>query len=110
MSKDLISRQVAIEAIVNTPSGVDENKTLKDKYDGAAFRQHEILDIIESMPSAQQWIPVEERLPDENGSYLTTTRNGRVRVNHFYKYHGIFGYQNNVIAWMPQPEPYKGVE
>ena len=47
---DLISRHAAIEAIVNTPSGVDENKTLKDKYDGAAYRQNEIFDIIESMP------------------------------------------------------------
>ena len=56
-----------------------------------------------------RWIPVSERLPEESGSYLTTTRNNAVRVNHFYAGHGhqVFGYRNNVIAWMPLPEPYK---
>lgn len=58
-----------------------------------------------------RWIPVSEGLPEESGSYLTTTRNNAVRVNHFYAGHGhqVFGYRNNVTAWMPLPEPYKEV-
>lgn len=51
---DLISRRAAIVSIINTVSKVDENKTLKGKYDGAAFRQGEIIGIIEALPPAQQ--------------------------------------------------------
>ena len=51
---DLISRQAAIEAIVNTPSEVqNKNIPLVNQYDGATFRQIEILGIIEALPSAQ---------------------------------------------------------
>ena len=51
---DLISRQAAIDAIVNTPSEVqNKNIPLVNQYDGATFRQIEILGIIEALPSAQ---------------------------------------------------------
>ena len=50
---DLISRQAAIDAIVNTPSEVqNKNIPLVNQYDGATFRQIEILGIIEALPSA----------------------------------------------------------
>ena len=52
--EDTISRQAAIDAIVNTPSEVqNKNIPLVNQYDGAAFRQIEILGIIEALPSAQ---------------------------------------------------------
>lgn len=51
---DLISRQAAIDAIVNTPSEVqNKNNPLVNQYDGATFRQIEILGILEALPSAQ---------------------------------------------------------
>lgn len=67
------------------------------------------VELLPPVTPKQRWIPVSERLPEESGSYLTTTRNNAVRVNHFYAGHGrqVFGYRNNVIAWMPLPEPYK---
>lgn len=62
-ANDCISRQAVIDAIVNSPSKVqDENMPLTDQYDGAAFRQIEILGIIDTLPSAQpkgRWIEKE---------------------------------------------------
>lgn len=54
---DLISRQDAIDAIVNTPSEVqNKNIPLVNQYDGAAFRQIEILGILEALPTAEpEW-------------------------------------------------------
>lgn len=68
---DLISRQAAIDAIVNTVSGIGLHDNSEVARYGATFRQHEIIDIIEGMPSAQpeqkhgRWIP--ERLQCTNG-------------------------------------------
>lgn len=51
---DLISRQAAIEKIVNTPSQINNKDIpLVSQYDGAAFRQIEILGILDTLPSAQ---------------------------------------------------------
>lgn len=50
---DLISRQAAIEAIVNTVSEIGLHDNSEVARYGATFRQHEIIDIIEGMPSAQ---------------------------------------------------------
>ena len=50
---DLISRQAAIDAIVNTPSKVGYRDNSEVARYGATFRQHEILDIIERLSSAQ---------------------------------------------------------
>ena len=51
------------------------------------------------------WIPVSERLPEKNGEYLITGRQGAVNKR---RYHDGYWYGNwSVIAWMPLPEPYK---
>ena len=50
---DLISRQAAIDAIVNTVSRIGLHDNSEVARYGATFRQHEIIDIIESLPSAQ---------------------------------------------------------
>ena len=50
---DVISRQAAIEAIVNTVSEIGLHDNSEVARYGATFRQHEIIDIIEGMPSAQ---------------------------------------------------------
>lgn len=63
--------------------------------------------LIEEQPKVNDWIPCSERLPDEDGSYLTTTEYGAVRVNHFYWRSKTWGYHSNkTIAWMPMPVPY----
>lgn len=63
MENDLISRAVAIEAIQNdycdTECGKDWCAVWKNKG------MYEALLVIQDLPSAQQWIPVNEKLPKE---------------------------------------------
>lgn len=73
------------------------------------------LDFINSVKaSAQQWIPCSERLPDKDGIYLVTHRTfGKLEVtwNIFYGgEHASWLWNDEIIAWMPLPEPYKGEE
>ena len=71
----------------------------------ALMAEGEIYDIEYS-----KWIPVSERLPEEQGWYLVTIKSG----DNYYLDTDIYNtlYKNgfrtqNVIAWMPLPEPYK---
>ena len=57
-----------------------------------------------------KWIPVNKKLPDKNGDYLVTTRGNYNDIIDIAYYNGIWHKANKVIAWMPLPEPYKGVE
>ena len=54
------------------------------------------------------WIPVSERLPEDTGYYLTTTKYGEVYCDYWT---GIsFDRSETVIAWMPLPAPYEPQE
>lgn len=52
------------------------------------------------------WIPVTERLPEEDGMYLISHQNGKVFLD---KWVGYDGWENfiSVKAWMPLPEAYQ---
>lgn len=69
-----------------------------------------------------RWIPVSERLPEEDGQYLITVKYKHVNDSYedVYAEHGewyngrwdmfLFGHcgeVEDIIAWMPLPEPYK---
>lgn len=51
-----------------------------------------------------RWIPVSERLPEENGYYLTTTMNHEVYCDYWNG--ECFDRTETVIAWKPLPAPY----
>ena len=53
----------------------------------------------------QHWIPCSERLPEERGFYLTTTKDKAVYCDYWNEDN--FDRTEMVIAWMPLPEPYK---
>lgn len=62
-----------------------------------------------------EWIPVSERLPEDEGWYLVTDDSGGVlwlEVEHYDPEFGLepFCTIQNPVAWMPLPWPYKGGE
>jgi len=57
-----------------------------------------------SRPQEPHWIPVSERLPEERGYYLTSTKNGEVYCDYWDEDN--FNRTELVIAWMSLPEPY----
>lgn len=64
-----------------------------------------------------RWIPVSERLPEDEQEILFSTKMGRVHsgkyhdddsANQWYSHEDKCRAWNNVVtAWMPLPEPYK---
>lgn len=99
--KDLIYRQGAINAIENT-----ECELLACEWD-------ELTDAIKQVPSAQQWTPVSEGLPEKEVEVLVTTSWGNVCMawcdNGKWRAEYINGYDDDeILAWMPLPEPYEG--
>ena len=109
---DLIERDRALEII-------EESRKRYKFEDWETAVLEWIGDEIWVLPSVG-WIPVTERLPEEDGEYIATTifldepnisilryESGR----HFYVHDRVFGdirvKDDEVLAWMPLPEPYK---
>lgn len=95
----------------------------KDAIGACAYETvecYEARKAIRALPSAGrpqgEWIPCEERLPEEHGHYLCTVTKpqniDRIYVVHIYWCGRWYGWANEeVTAWMPLPEPYmKGVD
>lgn len=72
-----------------------------------------------------QWVPVADRTPDDYGAVLLQYSNRRwletenretLDIGYFDAFgneelrEGCENFRGEVIAWMPLPEPYKGVE
>ena len=74
--------------------------------------QDEVKRILENIP---HWIPVTERLPKKDGSYLVSGKwwSGKESVGdcEFSVEDGYFqtAWNFDVLAWRELPEPYKGV-
>ena len=65
-----------------------------------------------SLKPEPHWIPVTEMLPEYGEEVLTITKDNIYEVNHIIdeEYDEWFWEENGKpIAWMPLPEPYKGV-
>lgn len=97
-------------------------------FDGTAYELGvKIIDFIENIDGEKEngWIPVTERLPEEDGRYLVTFKNGIkvCMVGYGYCKRTVLGYpighgwysleeaqyyaEDSIIAWMHLPEPYK---
>lgn len=87
-------------------------KKFKRVPESGVYGEHRlVLDLLEQT----EWIPVSERLPEEETDVLVCNANGDIdiasgsystEINEFIWY--ISGWRfGEVIAWMPLPEPYK---
>lgn len=68
-----------------------------------------IYDDIKDSPVQMRWIPVNEALPTEDGTYMVCTDRGGVILTHWYN-SGHFSstrINDHIVAWMPLPEPYE---
>lgn len=101
--------------------------------DEPRFSMNDIRENLDNIPTENDWIPCSKRPPEEDGEYFVTLRwsdyPNSVDTLHFtndlssvdevgyagekrpgwYEYDSDYGcYEiDNVIAWMPRPEPYK---
>ena len=89
---------------------------------------NQAIDFINNATTVGEWIPVSERLPEKEKwtnktnwtKYLVQTEDGSMWTltyadgwnNYMNKDGKIISYWqiNNVVAWMPLPEPYKGCD
>ena len=131
--EDTISRQEAIDALAKHEKSNGHNYTLFVDI------VSECAEIIRDLPSAQpeqHWIPVSERMPQDGenclvsvrcsnnflvdrGTYSTDLFNvdeedffGNRGESGWYYLSSEYGYCKilNVIAWMPEPRPYKEIK
>jgi len=99
---DIISRQAAIDALAKfVPYAICDEST--ESYTNGLTDAY---NLICQLPSAQQWIPCSERMPEKPGKYLVTVKNGNVYAGTFDVISGKF--QCAATAWMPLPEPWRG--
>ena len=125
---DLISRADAIEAVKHSTAYMHD-----DLYEAISIRipsaettgalddaiAKYVTDGLMELPSAEaDWIPCSERLPDESGDYICTIPLDEEETyidvltfhkGRFYEDDDEWGatYHDDVLAWMPLPEPYR---
>ena len=117
---DLISRQAAIKVMSKTFN--DHKRTWKSKLKkGEEAMYLDMRGVVENIQTEPQWIPCSERLPYSQEQVIVSIQDdaGDTRFNYTTCGWIITDKEcwivddevnNYVIAWMPLPEPYKGVE
>lgn len=113
---DLIDRQAAIDRINKQREHLKPDIDERDAIGDAAYRV--CAEFIGRLLSAQRWIPVSEKFPEEKEIVLITfderVEMGRMRGESwewlFESGWNYWVYVDNVTAWMPLPEPYKEEE
>lgn len=109
-----MSRYIDADKAIEAVRGAFEFEVeTPDNYKDIAV---ETLKLLTAVDVAPQWIPVTERLPEEEGTYLVTYTDGGVTEVgssiYLQREDGSEPYWDYfvVTAWMPLPEPYKGSE
>lgn len=132
---DLIKREDAIRAIefgISHIVSFDGNGQRTNYFESENAELAKAIERVKEIPSANQWIPCSERLPEDTGDYLVWALfvceeyptysivhydadcEAFGEWNDFYDTHTLgfldseFEEIEGVIAWMPLPEPYRG--
>ena len=131
--EDTISRQEAIDALAKHEKSNGHNYTL---FVDIVSECAEIIRDLPSVQPEQHWIPVSERMPEDGENCLVSVRCSndflvdrgtystdlfKVDEEHFFGKRGESGWYHlsseygyckilNVIAWMPEPRPYKEIK
>ena len=70
--------------------------------------------VIKALKQKPMWIPVSERLPEKNVEVLATTKWGEITIaekfcngDWFIREGASNANVDDILAWMPLPEPYK---
>lgn len=123
----MIDENKLIEKINDYCSEFDESLEENESFDGYNIKSicmstiADILDLIRDQPKVGEWIPVEERLPNEEefekyycrnhyaAEFIVMIKGANKPTSLYYKEGVWFDDDNNdydVIAWQPLPEPY----
>lgn len=108
-----MTKEEAIEIIDMFESIVEQHE-----IDGDMEKEKQALTMAIQALESQRWIPVRERLPEESGDYLVTTKWKGNYSGDVYIETNMAVYRKkskewdcvDVIAWMSLPEPYKESE
>lgn len=110
---DCISRQELLKIYEDRFSELQKLKHLKDNK-GAEDRQMGVnycINILKELPPVTpqepRWIPISEKLPEEDVEYLVTVKQGYVMPALWV---GNAENWKEVTAWMPLPKPYEPQE
>lgn len=134
MKNKVTNLDIVVQVIGGKPYYSLKYKKLGNNYFNVGYSSYSLENVIawknEYFDMIQQdeddgWIPVDERLPEEDGTYLVTFKNGikvcmvgygsceRTVLGHPIG-HGWYSLEetqyyveDSIIAWMPLPEPYK---
>lgn len=125
IDREIYKQREICNEVLNTPGYRLYERTMKRAKDIVERHIDDAKD--ENIHSNDDWIPVEERLPEENnGKYYpmlnVSTSYGvvkwgfyRVRDKEWYIYSELYdefveAEDKEIIAWQPLPEPYKSKE
>ena len=97
-----------------------QKRLLKENFEGMGEQDRaefgrdfdEIISLAIKGLEGSCWIPVTERLPRKDGLYLVSVKNDHLRrysKTCWYSDKNWFARQD-VVAWIPLPEPFKGGE
>ena len=119
--RDLISRQAALDAMETWDKfGCDPDGKLvqydDDKHYIPYVHYEDMVHAIKHLPSAQQLIPCSTEMPPTGKDVLVTLVDGAVTDGErwnpqegkwFLFSDGVNGLDEDVLAWMPLPAPYR---
>ena len=112
MSEDLIKRSDAIKDLCD----ISNNSDMPEDWHRGLSVAISALYRVSSTDRPQGWIPCSERLPESQGYYICTCKDGSK-----YKRTTVIKWSNGwqltgsrtywvVVAWMPLPAPWKGAD